>query len=76
MKKLSLTLLSLLVLSACAAQPTLQEKLAGKSPAERKAVLLDACLSEAHYKTSRPHNSKAHKRHLKVLCEEMAKEMK
>lgn len=50
MKKIGLAVLTaVLLLSGCVAQPvqTLEEKLAGKSPAERQKILREECKIEA-----------------------------
>jgi hypothetical protein len=78
---------ALILLSACAAQtppPTLQEKLAGKSPEERQEVLRLSCLNEADWqknqamrnKSGKVRSAYAHRYYpevsqMKALCREM-----
>ena len=81
MKKLSLVIIALLSLSACATQTeqTLSQKLAGKSKIEKADILYAECMQEAAWrKTGRnsPSNRNAyHARTLKEICNTMAKEM-
>lgn len=83
----SLTLVGLLLLSACAQSipaPTLSEKLEGKSPEERQEILRLACLNEAEWKknqavrhrTGKARSIASHRYYpevsqLKALCREM-----
>lgn len=81
MKLNTLAIGSVLLLSACASapQPTLQEKIAGKSETERTAILKEECLKEASWKNygGRPSysSSNAHVRRMKEICETMSGEI-
>ena len=62
--------------SACVQQPTLEEKLAGKTPAQRKEILLQECKEEAP--RGRKTNVIPHKKHVEnmaELCGKMHQEM-
>lgn len=81
-------IMCILALSACTPQPplSLEEKLAGKSPAEQKEILRVACLNEAEHFTNPSgkvirtvHGAKTtseseQTRRLKTVCREMAGE--
>lgn len=78
MKRIMPTLLFMFLLSACTTtQPTLEEKLAGKTEAERIAILNNECLKEAsrHYGRAVADNA-PHERRTKELCQTMSIEMK
>ena len=72
-------------LAACAAQPTLDEKLAGKTEAEKKAILVQECALEAnrdHIGYGGPTGTKkdypyfSHIRRMTEICDAIAKENK
>lgn len=83
-----LPLIMSLALAACGSppSPTLEEKLAGKSPEERREILRVACLDEAEHFTYpsgkvirtvhgvKPDREAEQTRNLKVVCREMAGE--
>ena len=62
--------------SACVHQPTLEEKLAGKTPAQRKEILLQECKEETP--RGRTTNILPYKKHVESmdkLCSKMHQEM-
>ena len=69
--------LSLILLATgCVQQPTIEEKLAGKTPEQRKELLLQECKEEA----SRGRRTnvlpyKKHVQHMDELCNKMHQEM-
>jgi hypothetical protein len=67
--------LMLIGLAACTMQPqlTLEEKLAGKSPDEKREILLKECKEEAAWKTPGRygHNSSSHIKRMQAICEAM-----
>lgn len=83
--KIKILLISAMVLSACTAQPSpsLDEKLAGKTPEEQEEILRVACLDEAEHFSNpsgkeirTPHGvllnqDSAQTRRLKTVCREM-----
>ncbi len=71
----SIMMMTVLVLVGCATQPTLDQKLAGKSPAERKQILTAECLSEARSGYARRPSAEFHKRKMTEICEKMSDEM-
>jgi hypothetical protein len=67
-------LAALIMLPACAAQPSLDQQLIGKSPAERQAILKEACHAEAGQGgISRP-GYVPHVRRMQHICDRMAQE--
>lgn len=86
--KLNSLVIFTLLLSACSSQPplSLEEKLAGKSPAEQKEILRLACLNEADHFTNpsgkvirtvhgvKTTSESEQTRRLKTVCREMAGE--
>lgn len=81
MKKLSVAIIAILSLSACATQTeqTLSQKLAGKSKIEKADILYTECLQEAAWRkmgrNSHLNRNAYHARTLKEICNEVAKEM-
>lgn len=67
---------ALIVLPACAAQPSLDEQLAGKSQAERQAILTSACHTEVGRGggMSRP-GYLPHVKRMHHICDRMAQEL-
>lgn len=68
-----------LTLGACASagSPTLEQKLAGKSEAERLQALRAECLKEAGWTrigVNTGHNSSGHIRRMKEICNALADE--
>ena len=65
-----------ILLAACAASPTLDERLAGKPAAERQAILADACHTEAgkggNLRT--PALFYSHVKRMRDICNHMAQE--
>ena len=82
MKKTFCTLLAIGALSGCAttAQPTLEEKLAGRSPAERTIILKQECMDEADWriwsKTSTRAAQSMHIKRMQAICAAYDKEIK
>ena len=70
-KFIMLVLLSLSV-AACT-KPTLEERLAGKTGAEREQEAYSACLEYSRYPTpgGHPHGSRGQKIHMRNLCDAM-----
>lgn len=65
-----------MLISACVHQPTLEEKLAGKTPSQRKEILLQECKGEAP--RGRRTNILPYKKHVESmnkLCSKMHQEM-
>jgi len=71
----SIMMMTALVLVGCATQPTLDQKLAGKSPGERKQILTAECLSEARSGFTRRFGDEFHKRKMAEICKKMSEEM-
>ncbi len=69
---------SSLALAACVHQPTLEEKLQGRSTSERRAILEEECIKEATWQTPGRygHSSPSHINRMKKICEEMSAEIK
>ncbi len=86
--RLYIPIIAALAMTACTPQPplSLEEKLAGKSPAEQKEILRLACLNEADHFTNpsgkvirtvhgvRSYQESEQTRRLKTVCREMAGE--
>lgn len=64
-----------LSLSACIKAPTLEERLADKTGADREQELYYACIQRANYKVPGGHNSAyvGHEARMWALCDEMHK---
>lgn len=77
MKIINILFGSMLLLgSACASQPTLEEKLAGKTPDQQKEILLQECKEEAPGGRVTPANAyKSHVERMSELCTKMYQEM-
>jgi hypothetical protein len=62
--------------AACVHQPTLEEKVAGMTPAQKKEFLLKECKKEAvQYRRFTTFKYKEHVKRMKEICEKMSKEM-
>jgi len=73
MRKLFLFSLLALSLSACIKAPTLEERLADKTGADREQELYYACIQRAHYKVPGGHDSAyiGHESRMWAICDEM-----
>lgn len=78
MKPFIFPLFGTLILSACASTtPTLEEKLAGRSPTERATILKQECDDEADWRMlSRPGNQSAHIKRSETICAGYDKELR